>query len=151
MANSTRTQRIFGGKEPQATFAQIGKAHYQRGLGNIADQNVSESLAVGTHRRVIPGPAACPGMPWWSYWIDVVTAGGVTSALNIFYSWLPDPDPTDALHWEASGIAALDLTATTDVSATIIEKAPVWIKFEAVIATSAATLVGYARASGIDK
>lgn len=148
--NSTRTRRIFGGGEPQATFAQIGSAAYARPLNNPADQMVAESLAVGTHRRVIPGPEACPGMPWWSYFIDMVTAGGATSALNIFYSWLPNPDPTDAAHWEASGISALDMTATTDVSATIIEKAPAWIKFEAVVVTSAATLVGYARTSGVE-
>lgn len=148
--NSTTTRRIFGGGEPQPTFAQAGSAAYARPLNNPADQMTPETLAVGTHRRVIPGPAAQPGQPWWSYFIDVVSAGGATSALNIFYSWLPNPDPTQATHWEASGISALDLTATTDVAATVVEKAPAWIMFEAVVAASAATLVGYARVSGVE-
>lgn len=148
--NSTTTRRIFGGKEPQGTFAEVGSAAYARPLNNPADQATAETLAVGTHRRVIPGPAALPGMPWWSYHIDVVTAAGATSALNIFYSWLPNPDPTVAAHWEASGISALDLTATTDVAGTIIEKAPAWILFEAVVANSAGTIFGYARCSGVE-
>lgn len=146
--DSTWTRRIFGGGEPQATFAQIGKAAYTRPLYNPADQYVAETLAVGTHRRMIPGPKAGSGTPWWSYWIDVVSAGGATSALNIFYSWLPDPDPTNAAHWEASGIAALNLNATTDVASTITGQGPAWILFEAVVAASPATVVGYARASG---
>lgn len=145
---STATRRIFGGGEPQPTFAQAGKAAYARPLNNPADQYVAETLAVGTHRRVMPGPKGQAGVPWWSYWIDVVSAGGATSALNIFYSWLPDPDPTNAAHWEASGIAALNLNATTDVSGTITSQGPPWIMFEAVVAASAATVVGYARASG---
>lgn len=148
--NNTNTRRIFGGAEPQPTFAQVGSAAYARPLNNPADQMVPETLAVGTHRRVIPGPAGNCGQPWWGYFIDMVTAGGATSALNIFYSWLPNPDPTDATHWEASGITALDMSLTTDVAATVVDKAPCWIKFEAVVATSAATLVGYARAAGVE-
>ncbi len=147
--NSPTTRRIFGGGEPQPTFAQAGALAYARPLNNPADQMVPESLAVGTHRRVIPGPMGNT-YPWFSYFIDVVSAGGATSALNIFYSWLPNPDPTDASHWEASGITAIDLAATTDASATVMDRAPAWIKFEAVIVTSPATLVGYARSSGVE-
>lgn len=148
--NSSRTRRIFGGAGGQPSFAAAGSAAYARPLDNPADQAVAETLAVGTHRRVIPGPEAQPGTPWWSYHIDVVTAGGATSALNIFYSWLPNPDPTDATHWEASGIAALNLNATTDVASTIANQGPAWIMFEAVVAASACTLFGYARASGVE-
>lgn len=148
--NNSNTRRIFGGAAVQPTFAQVGSEAYARPLCNPAQQATAESLAVGTHRRVIPGPAGLPGTPWWSYHIDVVSVGGASSALNILYSWLPNPDPTDATHWEASGITALALTATTDVSATIIDKAPAWIMFEAVVLTSACTLFGYARASGVE-
>lgn len=148
--NSTRTRRIFGGLEPQGAVGDVGSAAYARPLNNPADQAVAESLAVGTHRRKFPGPEACPGTPWWSYHIEITGAAGATSALTFKYSWLPDPDPATAGHWEDSGIASLDLTATTDIMATIIEKAPVWIMAEAVIATSAGTLWGYVRTSGVE-
>jgi hypothetical protein len=73
MRNSPTTRRIFGGGEPQPTFAQVGALAYARPLNNPADQMVPESLAVGTHRRVIPGPMG-NAYPWFSYFIDVISA-----------------------------------------------------------------------------
>ena len=51
--NSTTTRRIFGGKEPQATFAEVGSAAYARPLGNPNDQAVAETLAVGAAAAVV--------------------------------------------------------------------------------------------------
>lgn len=144
--NTSRTRRIFGGKEP---VGSAGSARYSRELANPADQAVAETLAVGTHRRVFHGPAK--GGVGWSYHFSPVTAAGAASTLDFFYSNLPDPDPTNADHWVASGITQIDLTATTDLLATIPDKAPVWIKAEAVIAVSSGTCWMYVRCTNVEE
>lgn len=147
--SSSRTRRIFGGKAPQPTFAQQGTKAYQRELENPTDQDVAETLAVGTHYRKFPGPAGSGSM--WSYHINPTSAAGATSALTFWYSNLPDPDPETAAHWVDSGIAAIDLTSTADSFATVVDKAPVWIMAKAVIANSAGQLYGYVRSACIEE
>lgn len=143
--NTSRTRRIFGGKE---TAPPTGTSlTYARPLTNPTDQDAAESLAVGTHRRVFPGPAQ--GGQDWSYHVSPVTAAGATSTLKFYYSNLPNPDPTNADHWVDSSIS-IDLTATTDVHATVA-KYPVWIKAEAVIANSGGTLWAYVRSANVEE
>lgn len=139
--NHTGSRRIFGGLLPQLTGV------YSRELLNPGDQAVAESLAVGTHRRVFPGPGAVEQS--WSYHLNPVSAAGATSALNFFYSNLPNPDPTVAAHWVDSGITAINLTVTTPLHGTVFKSA-LWIKAEAVIVTSAGTLWMYVRSSATD-
>lgn len=140
---NTRTRRIFGGALPQVS------TRYERPLDNVTDQAVAEALAVGTHRRVFPGPRKAGRS--WSYHINPTAAAGAASALSFKYSNLPDPDPTNADHWVDSGITPIDLTATTDSFATVVDKAPVWIMAEAVIAVSGGSLWGYVRAEGVEE
>jgi hypothetical protein len=146
--NSTRTRRIFGGGGGQPTFAAAGSAAYARDLGEPANQATTESLAVGTHYRVFPGPS---GLDSWSYHINPTSAAGATSTLAFLYSNLPNPDPETAAHWVDSGITPIDLTATTDSHATVTGKYPAWILAKATIANSGGALWGYVRVPGVEE
>ena len=141
--NVRMVRRIFGGGETQPS----GK--YDRPLTNPADQAVAETLAVGTHRRVFRGPRG--DGPHWSFHISRVTACGATSALNFYYSNMPNPDPTNADHWVASGVSAVDLTSATDILTSVTSVTPEWIKAEAVVANSSGTVWGYVRVNGIEE
>lgn len=138
-----KTRRIFGGKEPASETAN------QRALLNEADQAVVETLAVGTTRRVFPGPQGDAGT-WWSYFVNVTEAGAATSAISFLYSWLPNPDPDTASHWKDSGITPLDASTIASYMGTIVDKAPLWIMAQAVIATNTADVVGYVRVAGVE-
>jgi hypothetical protein len=136
------TRRIFGGKEP-------ARDDNQRALYNEADQAVAETLAVGTHRRVFPGPQG-KGQPWWSYFVNVTEAGAATSAISFLYSWLPNPDPGTAAHWKDSGITPLDAAAVASYMDDFVQAAPLWIMAQAVVVTNTADVLGYVRVSGVE-
>jgi hypothetical protein len=137
------TRRIFGGGLEQVS------GRYDRPLLNQGEQATTESLAVGTHRRVFPGPRN--GGTSWSYHVNPTSAAGATSALSFLYSNLPAPDPGTASHWVDSGITPIDLTATTDSFATVVDKAPLWIMAQAVIANSGGALWAYVRSEGVEE
>ena len=136
------TRRIFGGKEPAHVDAN------QRALYNEADQAVAETLAVGTTRRVFPGPQG-KGDPWWSYFINVTEAGGGSSLLTFFYSWLPNPDPATAAHWKTSGITVSG-TGVASFMDEYVQAAPLWIMASFLVETDTADVVGYVRTSGVE-
>jgi hypothetical protein len=144
--NSTRTRRIFGGKEPARDPTDT--TVYQRELLNPADQAVAETLPVGTTRRRFPGPS---GDGLWSYFISCTEGGAATSELKFYFSNLPDPDPDTAGHWEDSGISAIDLSATGVTFATRPTDYPTWIMAEAVVVTNTADLLGYVRCAGVEE
>lgn len=147
--NTSRTRRIFGGKE---SAPPTGSATYARPLNNPTDQAVAETLPVATTYRKFPGPdAARGGGPAFSIHVNPVTAAGATSTLDFYYSNLPDPDPTDATHWVASGITQIDLTSTNDTFITVADKYPAWILAKAVVANSTGTIWAYARMSGVEE
>lgn len=146
--NTSRTRRIFGGKEPQGAVADVGSAAYARPLNNPTDQDASETLAVATHYRKFPGPS---GLGEWSYHVNPTSAAGAASALTFWYSNLPDPDPTNAAHWVDSGISSIDLTATTDAQASVTGKYFAWIMAKAVVAASTGALWAYVRVAGVEE
>lgn len=128
-------RRIFGGKSASPADH------------NPATQAVGETLAVGTHSRRFRGPQR---NGQWSYQAKATSAAGAASTLKFYYSDLPDPDPDTAAHWVDSGIAAIDLTATTTVFASVADKFPAWIMAEAVIAVSAGDLYLWVRSEGVE-
>jgi hypothetical protein len=136
-----QSRRLFGGAEPQPS----GK--YDRPLRNNAQQATAESLAVGTHRRVMPGPRGAGAS--WSYFVSVTSAAGATSTLKAYVSNLPEPDPATAAHWEETDVS-IDLTAEGQTFATRTDYAE-WIKLEAVVANSAGSVLAFGRAAGVDE
>lgn len=128
-----KSRRLYGGKPANPLTCSDSP------LLNEADQAQYETLTVGTSRRVCKGPGGQGG--FWSYHVYNNTASGATSNLKIYFSNLPNPDPTDATHWKDSGITAIDLTvATTSTQAVRPQDYWEWIKFEATVATSGGTM-----------
>lgn len=141
MARIPKSRRIFGGKND--TAAAANSQRYTRELMNEADEAQAETLTVGTTRRVLRGPGGQGG--FWSYHINNLSASGATSTLKIYFSNLPNPDPTNSAHWKDSGITAIDLTVVAATQATRASDYYEWILFEAIAVTTAGTLWGYAR------
>lgn len=139
---NARSRRIFGGAIAQPA------GRYDRQLLNNEDQATAEALAVGTHRRVFPGPK---GLDNWSYFVSVTGAAGAASSLKFYFSNLPNPDPTVAAHWKDSGIAAIDLTAVAETFATRSGDYPEWVMAEAVVAVSGGSMLAYVRVAGMDE
>jgi hypothetical protein len=132
-------RRIFGGKS--------GDGEEGARRWNAANQADGEALAVATHSRMFKGPQRNGN---WSYQAKATSAAGATSTLKFYYSDLPNPDPGTAAHWVDSGIAAIDLTATTTVFATITGKFPEWIMAQAVIANSGGQVYLWVRSEGVE-
>jgi hypothetical protein len=138
--------RIIGGKEPQPT---TGDARYVRPLTNTADQDVSETLTVGTTYRMFRGPRGAG--PHWSYHVNCTEAGGAASQINWYYSNLPHPDPANTAHWHTSGVAATVLTGAAEFFASVTGATPEWILAEIVVAVNTADAWAYVRVASVDE
>ncbi len=83
----------------------------RRQATNPSVQAIGEVLPVHAtaNARRFRGPGA-NGM--WSAHVVVTAVAGATSALTVWYSNLPDPDPTVDAQWsEVTAITDVDLTA----------------------------------------
>lgn len=146
MANDGKnTTRLFGGAEPAAA-PTTGQQQYQRPLMNAAGQVVVESVAATT-RRVFKGPRQHGG---YSLHYKITQAAGAASAAKIYYSNLPNPDPTDSTHWVDSGITAIALDGTSAAFLTKQDAWPEWVMIEATITSGTAKLWMYSRTDGVD-
>lgn len=147
-SNTYTTIRLFGGKEPQPT---TGKQQYQRPLMNENDQAVVETLAVGTHNRVFPGPRG--PYPCWSIHGNITEVAAATSSLKFYYSDLPNPDPGEVSHWklvDAAKIPTISLDSADSRQYTIVNDMFRWIKAEAVVVGNTCDLWLYAMVSGVN-
>lgn len=108
-------------------------AEARRHFNNPSAQLVGETLSVGTLNRRVRGPRF-GGV--YAFHGAMTSAGGAGSVLNIGYSLLPDPDPTNNGHWVDSGITPIVLTSTTPFLTITPSRVVEWIRYQIVIGTS---------------
>lgn len=136
--NQSSAIRIFGGDGSPEALA----------LNNPSSQANGEALAVGTHARKARGPRRSGQ---FSAHIGVTAAAGATSALSIWYSNMPNPDPDNDAHWvEDTTITPVDLAATGNSFLNVGNVNAEWIRYKATIAASGGDLFLYHRAEGVE-
>jgi hypothetical protein len=112
-------------------------------------QTVPETLTVSAtaNARKFKGPKRNGHLS--IQWTNV-TASGATSAATVWYSNLPEPDPTvDAHWWQDTGITSIDLTTTATV--TFVNLGNVfaeWVRIKPNVVTSAGTAYCWVRVEG---
>lgn len=135
--NQTFAVRVFGG----ATTDQAARA-----AGNPSDQAVGEVLAVTTTSRRVKGPRK---NGHFSYHLSVTEASGGASALTIWYSNLPNPDPDNDAHWvQDTTIGSIALTATATFFGNVGNVNAEWVRYKAVVAGDTASAFLWHRAEG---
>lgn len=109
-------------------------------------QLVGETLAISAtaNARRFKGPK---DGGHFSLFFRNLGASGATSALTLWYSNLPDPDPTDDTHWvQDTTFTTIDLTvANTSYFYNIGNVFAEWFRIKPVVAASAGALVCWAR------
>lgn len=135
--NKSLAVRVFGG----ATTDQATRAS-----GNTSDQAVGEVLAVATTSRKVKGPRR---NGHFSYHLSVTEASGGASALTVWYSNLPDPDPDVDAHWvQDTTIGSIALTATATFFGNVGNVNAEWVRYKAVVAGDTASAFLYHRSEG---
>lgn len=122
--NTSVSVLVYGGPGDQA---------HRSGGTNPSAQVVGEPLPVASYGRRVKGPRRNGN---YSFHAAASAAGGAGSALSIWYSNLPNPDPDVDAHWVDSGITPIVLTSTTPFLQTITGKPVEWIRYKVTIATS---------------
>lgn len=130
--------RIFGGMPS-------GDVQIQQG-GSPTTQNVSETVAVGTTRRMFMGPKA---NAHFSIHLLVDSAAGATSAMTVWYSNLPNPSLASDADWvQDTTIGALDLTVTGGKFTNAGNVDAEWVMLKAVVAASTGNIRAFVRVEG---
>lgn len=106
------------------------------GTTNIASQALGESLAVGTDKRKLKGPFRTGR---WGF--TAIPSGTFTGSLTVWYSTLPNPDPTVDTHWfQDTDIGTVTLTSGTTVGKLVGNAMAPWIRFSVTTATGTMVL-----------
>lgn len=128
---------IYGGQGDQAGRSGI----------NSSAQLLGEALAVGTYGRRARGPRG--HLAQFTAHYAMSSAAGAGSAMTVWYSNLPNPDPDTDGHWvQDTVIGSLALTATTPALIVGTNKMYDWVRYKVVIGTSQGSLWLYHRAEG---
>jgi hypothetical protein len=127
-------RRVFGGKGDPAVW-------------NTQSQEDGETLAIAAHKRMFKGPTVNGN---FSIHGRMTTAAGAASALKLYYSNLPNPDPTNANHWVDSGVAGVPLNVTTPFRVDVTGKFPEWVMVELTVAAAPGAGYVYARSEGVE-
>ena len=138
MAVNHTTYRIYGGAADTDGRQQASDT----------TQRQPETLQVSAtaNARMFKGPKA---NGHWSMFFRNVTASGATSTLTIWYSNLPNPDPTSDADWvQDASIAAVDLTAVGNTMLNVGNVNAEWIRVKPVCVTTAGTCFAYIRSEG---
>jgi hypothetical protein len=135
--NQSTAVRVFGGATTDSSA---------RSSTNPSDQGVGELLSVGTTARRVKGPKK---NGHFGYHARVTSAAGAASAMTVWYSNLPSPDPTADADWvQDTTITSLDMTATGGTFVNVGNVNAEWIRFKAVVAVSTGNFYLYYRAEG---
>ena len=119
-----------------------------RQVAGSTSQRVAEALTVSAtaNARMFHGPKV---NGHWSAFIRNVSASGATSALTVWYSNLPDPDPTSDADWvQDTSITSIDLTVVGNTFLNVGNVNAEWIRFKPNVATSAGTIFAFIRVEG---
>lgn len=139
LTNST-VKRIYGGAADQGG----------RNTADNTTQRVPELLVVSAtaNARMIKGPK---NNGHFSFFLRNVAASGATSAFTVWYSNLPDPDPTSDADWvQDTSITSIDLTLVANNFVNVGNVNAEWIRFKPVVVTSAGTMFMFTRVEGVD-
>jgi hypothetical protein len=113
-------------------------------------QRNAELLTVSAtaNARMVKGPKT---NGHFSYHLRNVTASGATSAFTVWYSNLPDPDPTLDADWvQDTTITSVDLTVVANTFINVGNVNAEWVRFKPVVVTSAGTITLFVRVEGIN-
>lgn len=133
------TRQLYGGA--------VGDDPNARASGGAANQNIFESITT-VARRVMKGPQRNG-----HYSLHVKVGAGTTPAgtLTVWYSNLPNPDPTTDADWvQDTGVSAIDLAviASTFVNVGNVNAEHIMLKANRTAGTC--QLIVWARAEGVD-
>lgn len=136
---NTNSIRLYGGMPS-------GDIQVQQAAGP-SNANVSETLAVGTVRRLAAGPKINSR---FSLHVFVDSAGGATSAMTVWYSNHPNPSLATDNDWvQDTVIGTIDLTVTGGKFINVGNVDTEYIMVKAVVATSTANVRVFYRAEGL--
>lgn len=140
----TQSKRIYGGKVSQGDASALAQF-------NATNQLDGEPLQVSTtaNNRRLKGPKRTGH---FSYFVRNGAASGAGSTFTVWYSNLPDPDPTNDTHWvQDASIASIDLTvANTSYFVNVGNVFAEWIRFKPSVLVSAGDLVVWSRVEGVE-
>lgn len=138
----TFAQRLYGGKPDTAN----GTLPDVRNL-NAVNQVQAESLTADTY-RMMRGPRQ-NGHLSAHIIVGAGSSPGAGSALTVWYSNLPDPDPTNAAHWvQDTSISSVDLTVAANTFLNVGNINAEYVMFKAHVVSGTVALVLFARAEG---
>jgi hypothetical protein len=130
--------RLYGGMPS-------GDVQIQQGAGP-SNAGVSETLAVGTTRRLIMGPKS---NAHYSLQVFVDAAAGATSAMTVWYANHPNPSLTSDNDWSQDlTIGSIDLTITGNKFFNVGNVNAEYIMLKAVIVTSTGNVRAFLRIEG---
>lgn len=97
-----------------------------------------ESLATsGTaYRRKVRGP--CEG---GRYGFTAIPSGGATASMTVWYSHLPNPDPTVDTHWfQDTDLGTVTLTSGTTLGRMVGNAHATWVRFAVTVTAGTLTI-----------
>ncbi len=142
MAFLTASRRVFGGKPATANGTQADDLNT-----NTVNQLQAESITATTG-RMIKGPRA---NGHYSAHVIVGTGTSPVGTLDVWYSNLPDPDPTNDAHWvKDSSVTDIDLSAAATKMINVGNVNCEWVRFKVTRTSGTLSLILFARAEGVE-
>lgn len=137
------TKRIYGGTvgADQAARAQMG----------TSNQSILETLTVSAtaNARAFKGPQR---NGHFSAHIRNGAASGATSAITLWYSNLPNPDPAVDTDWvQDTTFTTIDMTvANTSYFVNVGNVNAEWVRIKPSVVTSAGSMYAWVRTEGVE-
>lgn len=136
---SSNVLRLYGGNpsdDPNIYLVSI----------NGKNQGTTETLVVGTKRRMILGPKSNAHV---SIHVIVDGVGGAGSAMTVWYSNLPSPSVASDSDWvQDTNVGTIDLTVSGGKFFNLGNINPEWIMLKAVVAVSSANVRAFFKIEG---
>lgn len=108
-----------------------------KGSTDPAAMAQGEPLGVATHSRKLRGPRQADG----HFGFTLIPSGTFSASMTVWYSHLPNPDPTVAAHWfQDTDLGTITLTAGTTDGRLVGNVPATWVRFSVVVASGTLNL-----------
>lgn len=118
-----------------------------RSQGGANGQNLKENIVLTTS-RVIAGPRDAPSN--MSFHVQVGAGAAPVGTLTVWYSNLPNPDPTSDADWVDSGIASTDLSVVANKFILVVDAYPAHVRLKVLRTSGTIALNVWARIAGVE-
>jgi hypothetical protein len=130
-----QSKMLFGGPGDQLARSSAGANH----------QNIPELLTANAF-RFMKGPQ--DGQGFYSFHAKVAAGTTPVGSLTVWYSNLPNPDPTSDADWvQDAGVAAIDLSVVANTFKTVPNVIAEHIRFKAAVTSGTISLILWVKAN----